>query len=560
MRTLKTSQGGRDPKIANDIVNTVADMLTMSEQKAKSRISAAPIREIEALGKAFSSDVQLNGVHARKWRAHTLSRLPFSQWKEEDGFFSVLPFGETSLKYLNAVDLDENDGRALDQLENRVVLCDALKAVLPAEVLEQYRPMLEWSQIDTYGNAHPLLADLALSFAINSVEYLFYQEYRKVDTKWRRRTGVPETTATPCDWMSWLGEQAYRYSKAELAMLGVLPLPLLRADSDLTNQQDASQGDDDEELQRCATDGQLTLELLCNIVANRALLESGRIAELASQAAAGAVKLLSVLNRQGIVAAPAVQNDDDIRKVLSSWFGPSGLMSAEPGFGAPLQGAAMEVVMDQAGQVQLHYLHTRAGGDPHVHFGESLQGVAMQVLMNQAGQVQLNYSYTRAGGNPRVHAGAQHKFIFALALVACRYGGQDVKVDKEFMADTNPTYAPFPSQNKGLQNRLAPLGAHAREMIKSLYGQIYFSNEGWELRADKLQSYVTNIGFKRSCAQELVFDVFKRLPPSRLLTLWQKLNDLADRQQAKFDKYPPGVPRPATRLEYMFVGIDDLVR
>jgi hypothetical protein len=524
MSTLKTSQHGRDPKIADDIVKTVADMLTMSEQETKSRIRAAPVREIEALGKAFSSDMQLNGVHARKWRAHTLSRLPLSQWKEEDGFFSVLPFGETSLKYLNAVDLDENDGRALDQLENRVVLCDALRDVLPAQVQEKFLPMLEWTKVDTYGNAHPLLADLALSFAINSVEHLFYEEYRKVDAKWRRRTGVPATTATPCDWMSWLGEQACRYSKAELAMLGVLPLPLLRADSDPTNQQDASQGDDDEELQRRATDGQLTLELLCNIVANRALLESGRIAELASRAAAGAVKLLSVLNRQGIVAAPPVENDDDIREVLSSWFGHGGLMGAEPDFGAPLQGAAMEVVMHQAGQVQLHYLHTRAGGDPSVHVG------------------------------------AQHKFIFALALVACRYGGQDVKVDKEFMADTNPTYAPFPSQNKGLQNRLAPLGAHAREMIKSLYGQIYFSNEGWEIRADKLQSYVTNIGLKRSCAQELVFDVFKRLPPSRLLTLWQKLNDLADRQQAKFDKYPPGMPRPATRLEYMFAGIDDLVR
>jgi hypothetical protein len=360
--------------------------------------------------------------------------------------------------------------------------------------------------------------------------------------------------------MSWLGEQAFRYSKAQLVMWDVLPSPLLSADSDPTNQEEAFQGGDDEELQRRATDGQLTLELLCNIVANRALLESARIAELASRAAAGAVKLLSVLNGQGIVAAPQVENDDGIREVLSTWFGPGGLMSAESGFGTPLQGTAMEVVIHQAGQVQLHYLHTRAGGDRHVHFGVLPQGVPMKIVINQAGRVQLHHSYPRDGGDTRVHASAQHKFIFALALVACMYGGEDVMVDKEFMADTNPTYAPFPSQSKGLQKRLAPLGAHAREMIKSLYGQIYFANEGWEIRADKLQSYMTNMALKRSCAQELVFDVFKRLPPSRLLTLWQKLNNMADQQQAKFDRYPPGMPRPATRLEYMFAGIDDLIR
>ncbi|OWY27774.1 hypothetical protein [Herbaspirillum robiniae] len=524
MRTLKTSQRGRDPKIADAILTTVADMLTQPEQEAQARISAAPVREIDALHKAFSSDVQMNGVHARKWRAHTLSRLPLSQWKEEDGFFSVLPFGETSLKYLNAVDLDENDGRALNQLENREVLCDALKNVLPAQVLEQYLPMLEWIKVDTYDNAHPLLTDLTLSLATNSIEYLFYKEYRKVEAEWRSRKSIPETMATPFDWMSWLGEQALRYSKAQLVIWDVLPSPFLSSNSAPTNQEEAFQGGGNEEIQHRGTDGQLTLELLCNIVANRALLESAKIAELASRAAAGAVKLLSVLNGQGIVAAPQVENDDDIREILSMWFGLGGLMSAESGFGTPLQGTAMEVVIHQAGQVQLHYLHTRAGGIT------------------------------------RVHASTQHKFIFALALVACMYGGEDVIVDKEFMADTNPTYAPFPSQSKGLQKRLAPLGAHAREMIKSLYGQIYFANEGWEIRADKLQSYMTNMALKRSCAQELVFDVFKRLPPLRLLTLWQKLNDMADQQQAKFDRYPPGMPRPATRLEYMFAGIDDLIR
>jgi hypothetical protein len=560
MTTLKILQRGRDPKIAADIVKTVADMLTTSDQEAKARIRAAPVSEIDALHTAFSSDVQLNGVHARKWRAHTLSRLPPSQWKEKNGFFSVLPFGETSLKYLNAVDLDENDDRALDQLENRVVLCDALKDVLPAQVQEEYGPMLEWIKVDTYGNAHPLLADLALSLAVNSIEYLFYKEYGKAETEWRRKNGVPATIATPCNLISLLAEQACRCSKAELAVMDVLPLCLLSADSDPTIQPDASQGDDHEELARRATDGQLTLELLCNIVANRALLESGRIAELASQAAAGAVNLLSSLNRLGIVVAPPVENDDDIRGVLLSWFGHCGLMGKEPGFSTPLQGAAMDVVIHQAGQVQLHYLQTRAGGDRHVHFREPLQDFAMEVLIHESGRVQLHYSYTRAGGEPRVHSGSQHKFIFALALVVCRYGGQDVKVDKEFMADTNPTYAPFPSQNKGLQSRLAPLGAHAREMIKSLYGQIYFSNEGWEIRADNLHSYVRNIGLKRSRVQKLVFDVFKCLPPSRLLILWQRLNDLADRQQAKYDKYPSGMPRPATRLEYMFEGIDDLIR
>lgn len=559
MRTPKASQSGRDPKIADAIVTTVADILTRSEQDARARISAAPIREINALYKALTSDVQMNGVRAREWRAHTLSRLPLSQWKEDDGFFSVLPFGETSLKYLSAVELDEKDARALDQLENREVLCDALKNQLPVQVLEQYQPMLEWIKVDTYGNAHPLLADLALSLATNAIERLFEKEYRKVDMELRRRDRIPASIATPSDWMSWLGEQAGRYSKAELMMLDVLPMLSLYADSDPTSQQDAAQAVDGEK-KRLATDGELTLELLCNIVANRALLESARIAELASRAAASAVKLLSVLNRQGIVAVPLVENDDDIRKVLSSWFGHGGLMGAEPGFGAPLQGTAMEVVIYQALQVQIHYLHTRTGGDRHVHFSVLPWDVPMKFVMDPAGRVQLHYSYTHTGGDARVHASAQHKFIFALALVACLYGGEDVMVDKEFMADTNRTYAPFPAQSKGLQNRLAPLGAHAREMIKSLYGQIYFANEGWEIRADKLQSYVSNMALKRSCAQELVFDVFKRLPPSRLLTLWQKLNDMADLQQAKFDKYPPGMPRPATRLEYMFAGIDNLGR
>jgi len=523
-----TQRPVRNPKVdsrtSDSIAPTLADILTISKQEAKDRINTAFPDDVFDLQEVFSTKVALYGVNARKWRAHTMSRLPLKYWKSKDGFFFVERFKEASLKYMGSTAPEETDHRALDQLENREMLHFALVEILPAEIRNEYASFLEWTKVETQKDSHPVLSDMALARCIYVLEHLFYREYAKCERELRSLKGLPKTEATPHEYIGWLADRACTHVNAHLCVWGVLPLPELTEDQpnvDLGQQGQPQEKEAQNPSKKVA--GELTLEVLCNITANRALLENARIEALANEAVKANVALLQVLNRYNLVEVPEVNDDHDIKRKLSDWFGENGVLVKEAGFNA-LKGDSLEVVIHHATEVQKHYLGTRAMNDQSSH------------------------------------CLPDNRFIFALSLVACRYGR--ISLDKEFLGDTNPRYQAFPAQNKdeGVQNRLKSLPPHARELIKSLYSQIFYSNKGWGILAKDIPSYSENSSLKRSCVQELIFDTFKRIAPSKLLKLHKTLSDIADKKKALFDQPPSHVAHPKTTLAYMLEGVDELLQ
>ncbi|MFS0756525.1 hypothetical protein ABC383_17765 [Noviherbaspirillum sp. 1P10PC] len=508
MRKNKLAASKVDSRTRDAIASTLADILTISTQEAKDIIGTIEAQEGHDLQDAFSSGVMQYGVRARKWRAHTLSRLPTTHWKQHKGFFFVEPFEETSLKYLSATTLDEKEDRAQDQIENRMALHTVLIEILPSDLRTKFAAMLEWSKIDVYKDAYPLLEDVAFAHCIYALEHLFFREYSIAETALRKKKQIPETESTPYSWMPFLAEEALSKARAELVILDVLS-----ADNSLALNHGS----------REKLAGELTVELLCNITANRALLEQARIGELAKEAAQINCFLLEALNRNDITEIPVLQDEKAIGEVISAWFGEDGQLSAEPRFSPPLKGDNMRVLMHQAAEVHEHYLFTRAREARHQH------------------------------------CRPENKFMFVLALIACFYNG--TKVDKEFLGDTNPVYQVIPAQNigKGVESRLHALAPHARELIKSMYGQLFYGNKGWKILAEDIASYEEGLALKRSCLQELIFGICKRVAPANLLAFHWKLEDIADEQKKFFHSLPPDVPRPQTKLEYMFVGIDELL-
>ena len=194
------------------------------------------------------------------------------------------------------------------------------------------------------------------------------------------------------------------------------------------------------------------------------------------------------------------------------------MLAHEPGFGTPFKGHNLEVALYHALEVQKHYVKTRGAIDPSAH------------------------------RNP------DNRFIFALALVACFYA--QVSLDKEYSGSTYATYAVFPAQNKA--QRFEPLPAHAREMLKSLYGQMFYANTGWEIRAEAIEAYAQNFALKRSCLQELTFNTFKRMAPERLLALHQKLARMGQSKKTRLLQSMPEGATPPSEMACILAAIDDL--
>ncbi len=99
-----------------------------------------------------------------------------------------------------------------------------------------------------------------------------------------------------------------------------------------------------------------------------------------------------------------------------------------------------------------------------------------------------------------------------------------IYVPGEFPNDDN--YASFPG--RGTLGRGGFLRPHAMELVKSMYGQMAFANDGWELRSDRIAAYAKAIDYKRGCLQMLLFLVFKRWTAGKLCNLHRALEQSAD--------------------------------
>jgi len=242
-------------------------------------------------------------------------------------------------------------------------------------------------------------------------------------------------------------------------------------------------GSSDEEI----LEDHLVARALCNIAANRVLLESARIGALAAKAAEVNAKLIGGLNNIGTHEIPQIDSDEQIERALTLLFGAEGAFAGVKGMSRRLSGTDLKTTVRAAHVIQDQYLHTRGTFFRHALPDGSLT--------------------------------PNDTFLFALALA----GLFQTKTYVPSELPNEDEYASFPG--RGTPGRSGFLKPHAMELVKSMYGQMAFPNTGWELRSDRIVAYARAMDHKRGRLQLLLFHVFKRGTAGKLCNLHRSLKE-----------------------------------
>jgi hypothetical protein len=412
----------------------------------------------------------------RQWLGHSMVSLPLENWmKHDDGLHSVTATRDASLRYLFQ-EIDEAAEEGAGHLESRKRLYDQLSSYWN-DMPSRFQPMLKWTSLY---QAYAINCDIALASTIDKVEVLFMKAYTKAEVHCRNVNLLSHAHEVPTPIM-------------------FIPRLAKQALSDTRDALEEMAKGTDEQLSK----DHLVARLMCNVAANRVLLESARLGALAKMAADVNVKLIEALNSAGIVEVPDVGSDEEIERVLSRLFGKGGSMLGVGGMSRFLSGDDLATTIAAAKRVQVQYLGTR--GKPSLSLHDSAHRTATDTLM------------------------------FALALVGVFELSS--KLDNEFRGKDG--YAAFPG--RGTPARWGLLRPHALELAKTMYSQMAFSNVGWGLRATHVHDYEQAMARKRACMQMLIFRVFKRWPAGKLCALHQAFSKAphdipVDQQQAPWSE------------------------
>ena len=494
-----------------NLTQTLADILTLELQHADVLINHYPEDALD-LYVAFAETVQAHGEHAREWRQSTMTLLPFQYWQPlaaESGPYLVNDNPYTSLKYLSHREF--TDAKAQQQLNNRKALHTALSECLRVNVHAKYASLLSWDAedlVDANGvTRYPHLKDISVWQLVHAVEAMFDHEYRLLEQHYRRQQGSPDTEATPSRDIRELAKDAAARVHLQLASWTITELfswaPFDKVEyvlgEPLLEEADIGQR------------GHLILRVICNMAANRVLLERGRLNGLSAVAAEANQALLQALNRNGIFKAPHSSDykydEEGIRKLLDAWFGLDGVVAKDEAYPCILRGQDLEVVLAQAQNIRHQYMHTRGH---HAH-----------------GQHATEYS----------------AFLFALAVAACHFG--KIKLPDEFSPGRAKPV--IPARNLG-ERRMELVGPEAIELLKAMYGQLFYGNSGQKLSAEGARQYADDYRWRHAYLQDLLFNMFKRLSPSQLLSFDGVMMKLARTNEKGLDALDGEATADAHRL------------
>lgn len=465
----------------NNLVQTLADILTIDAKQADALIAAYPDDSVD-LRNALVLDINEHGEHTREWRSSTMSLLPLQYWIPADAsgsphFVADNPYA--SLKYLSH--RETKNKKALQSLKNRCALHRALMETLSEKVRTHYAPLLDLDpkgpdcETSLQAVCYPYMIDMRLSHLLHAVELMFNWEYAIEEQK-QRPTRLQPEQPTPPSLISGLAETAASRVQMLMVVWGITDL----VEWDRWDMGVEVAGEPRAELGGIGQRGHLALRVLCNLAANRELLERSRLQVLAAIGAQANRMLLEALNRNGIEMAPEPDEYSydrlGIRAILLKWFGPSGVLAGDPVLASPLKGQDLEVVLTQAENIQDQYIHSR-------------------------GHLSANQ-----------HRSGYDRFLFALAITACHVA--KIKLPDEFLAGKERPA--IPARNLGTR-RVDLVDPEALELMKAMYGQLLYGNEGAQLSAYGVQRYADNFRLRHAHLQELLFNMFKRLSPSQLL-------------------------------------------
>ncbi|UIF86091.1 hypothetical protein [Cupriavidus sp. UYPR2.512] len=441
-----------DRESAKSVRAKLASILTATEEEVSQAIKVDPTQAAD-IADAMEA-VTLHGRSSREWLGQTLASLPVECWTKEGELFGVTPTRSASLRHLILDQMKVPDSEKVSAVENRKLLIDSLRSKLPS-VPSRFTPMFTWSNGPA---SYPVLEDVALTRSIEKVEQAFYLTYGIVEQEVRSHLDLDNALAvpTPINFIQSIAQEASHRVYEKLESL--------------------ANGPDEEVLE-----DNLVARVLCNLAANRVLLESARIGALATKAAEVNATLIGALNKIGTLDIPQFNSVEQIEYALTLLFGANGAFAGIEGMSRRLSGTDLEATVRAAHVIQDQYLHTRG-----IPFRHALPD----------GKLTLNDT-----------------FLFALALAGLFQ--TKTYVPSELPNEDN--YASFPG--RGTPGRSGFLKPHAMELVKSMYGQMAFSNEGWELRSDRIGAYARAMDDKRRHLQMLLFRVFKRWTAGKLSNL-----------------------------------------
>jgi len=441
-----------DSESAKSVKTKLGAILTASDEDISRTIEVDPTGAAD-VANALELVTQ-HGKASREWLGQTMASLPVECWTQEGDFFSVKPSSAASLRYFIQGQMQVPEAEDAAAVENRKLLINSLRGKLPSEPAG-VTSMFAWIRgPETYS----ILEDVALVHSINKVEQAFYLTYNLIEQEERRAWNLSSALSvpTPIDLIPNIAEQAciQVYDRLESLTAGL--------DGDVL-------------------EDNLIAQVLCNLAANRVLLESARIGALASEAASVNAKLIGALNSIGTFEIPQIDSDEQIKHGLTLLFGTNGAFASVEGMSRRLSGTDLETTVKVAHVIQDQYIQTRGAYFRH---------------MLPAGKLSPNDT-----------------FLFALALAGLFQ--TRTYVSSEF--PNGDSYASFPG--RGTPGRSGFLKPHAMELVKSMYGQMTFANEAWELRSDRIVAYARAIDKKRAILQMLLFRVFKRWAAEKLCIL-----------------------------------------
>lgn len=457
------------------VKSKLADILTMEPGAISTWVRKEHSFEVIPLIEVFK--LAASQLH-HKWPAVVLAQVPVSAWVTGPGEVEhIKPSSVASMRYLSRESLGEDALDELEQVRTRKKLLEALLEQMSPLCRSAYRPMLRWVDRDKLGDTSvarfPLSSDSAFGYNLLVLEYLMSKQLRVYEMDWCRETNWPKSETIPA-------EVTRACSQGALQHLRNLVLRWCEDSESLSGVPDS-----------------LLALVSANLSVNRALLELAAMEARGMEAAHMNEQFLRELNQQYIFEVPHVMDDYDpeegerqLQKVLTCWFGHGGLR-LRPGtfFQRPMNDSDIEMVVLWSQQLQQIYMRERGGLD-----GPEAARIA--------------------------HGSSCNRFIFAIAMVGAFYC--NVRTAQEFTGHSNSTYAVFPDRGKvSSGNRQIP--THAAHFLMQAYGQIFFANSGWDLRAERVREYAETASIKRSHLQQLLHFAVKGRTSRELLALNQHL-------------------------------------
>lgn len=478
-----------EPSQRKRVAQTLADVLTLSDAEGMALLDSHP-EEAYCAYLAFTVELA-----SREWRSHTMAALPYESWVLKDASAQDSPFqveepdaNFATLKYISARrELDEEERK---HLGTRKKLHELLLNAIRAKT-EAYSPVLDW--YDPESAEQPYRADAHLIVLIETIEQLFYAGYKNFEKGVRQAMGWgPERDGTPTPYrftndiakaaaeqvlraVRWRNEEESPPFSRKTGFAGEGPFP--RKD-------------------------ELIFQLMANVTANRHLLELSRVNVITRVGANHLLKFLRALNAAGITETPATLpaqcTDDDIKAILSFWFGAEGTLNIRRRTGERyvLKGDQLEVVVGISKKIHQEFLRTN-------------------------GQVR---------DSDAQYTSSDDKFLFALAVVACDY--VKAKVPDEFQRSQERMVVPGQSKGKGAKERMNPT-KEATLLVQKMYGQLLYGNPGTSLLHDEVQTYAHSQEYKRAHLQQLIFGMFKRGTPEQLLDWFNQVEEMREKELAR---------------------------